>query len=702
MENKSNKLNSDITNVKVKYNRKENDERFFYIFQKLVINNVITKYFYIIIVFVEYFQLFHELIKEGDDYLYNPTEELKNKSNFYFMKTIQVLNVDIFLSHKTLEYSTFMIIYSATCIILVTNFFVLYFLDYYIKNKKIQNKNMGFVYSFLGVFNYINMKILIIPTNIILLNSFRIENYKSNLNINLNFVDNVVIKIISSFVFLINILNLIQNSLFFNDIDPLESKLPWTQSYPETEMFNIILKIGTTFLSFIGKDFLFVKSLFVVQLNLLRCYYRYLEWYYSWSTNRIIQIIFDFSFTAFNIFSVFFETKEQSLTVIINSLIVSVLIGIVFNLSINRKNNSIINKSLKDLNSEREYCIVIIYLINAIRNVSKDDKNIEDSNFMGYLSLHNKDCFNDDCTGKLIANLTIEESIDFFIDNSNISITKKELNVYRKVSKKDTLDLISDSTKIKCEKIYYSLVNCMIKYGISKLKNPRILPLLESYLYLHIFDNKYYALYVISEYYREDLPQREKFFFFCTLELVFEKIIEKRIEIINNVIQINEYYDYCENFVETLTDFLYNGKELFLGLSGLSKTTFEKIEYRKNVMNLEKNDEQQIFNDEDFNNSVNLRKYFDSEKVLLKSNSIGSILEKLFSSLEKVFELNPLEIRYLRLFLFLLEYIFELPELANKYRYKLKTNIAKISPDEENKKYESSKMNLITKIINIK
>ena len=117
-------------------------------------------------------------------------------------------------------------------------------------------------------------------------------------------------------------------------------------------MFNILLKIGLSFCNYIGKDFFFIKSLFVLIVNIQRCSYRYSEWYYSWSTNQILLIMLDFGFFTFNIFSLIFPLAFNDLNILLNILILSIIVGILFYVRIESYQKLLLNKPIREMNTE--------------------------------------------------------------------------------------------------------------------------------------------------------------------------------------------------------------------------------------------------------------------------------------------------------------------------------------------------------------
>ena len=673
--------------------------KFFYVFQKLVRYNIISKPIYILILIIEYMQLFYQLINDGEDYVFTYSEYTYNQSAFGFNKILQIANYLIYLSPKNISYSTFIVIYFVVSVVLILNFLILYLLDL-LNQKYNENLKLKFVHSILGFFNYVNMKILIIPTNYILLQSFNIHSYydsNSNEDIYYNIFDTYIIKILSVIVLLINAINLTQNSLLFNDLDPIESSLCWAQSYPEIEMFNIILKLGLSYCNYLKGNFIFIKSLFVLIINIQRCTYRYSEWYYSWSKNQIILIILDFGFLTFNAFSLFFPSSFKDINVLINLLIISSIIGFLFYIKIETYQKNVLNKSINILETEWEYCVVIIRLIRIIKNSSKDSKSLVESEFLGYITDHIKTCNNSSftyseesntnkynslfnhfkknvenqiiinknfnhCFSKTIIQLITEKSCKINIENEMVELTKDEFNTYNKVNLKENAEILTDKVKLKCKKVLYSIIKCLLINGLNKFKKPRFLPILEAHLYLRIYDNTFYALFQINKFYKTDLSHREKFFFFSSLSHVLEKMIDKCSDTIYDVTQVSNYYFLHEKFTLNINNLLKESKNLFESVLNNNLNEDNKYDLNRYASIIYK--------------KINQRERTNySYNTINNSLKIGKILYKLIDNYQKIMLLNPKEINILRIFTFLTDKIFNMKKYSLLNYNKLKTNL---------------------------
>ena len=65
---------------------------FFHVFQRMIKYNVINYYIYLIILFIEYIQLFCELLNDGIDYISTSDQQIKNSSSYYVFYVLQYIN----------------------------------------------------------------------------------------------------------------------------------------------------------------------------------------------------------------------------------------------------------------------------------------------------------------------------------------------------------------------------------------------------------------------------------------------------------------------------------------------------------------------------------------------------------------------------------------------------------------------------------
>ena len=90
---------------------------FFHVFQRMIKYNVINYYIYLIILFIEYIQLFCELLNDGIDYISTSDQQIKNSSSYYVFYVLQYINFQSFINKEHLSYHSFIIIYFVLVIV---------------------------------------------------------------------------------------------------------------------------------------------------------------------------------------------------------------------------------------------------------------------------------------------------------------------------------------------------------------------------------------------------------------------------------------------------------------------------------------------------------------------------------------------------------------------------------------------------------
>ena len=115
--------------------------RFFHVFQRMIKYNVINYYIYLIILFIEYTQLFYELLNDGIDYISTSDQQIKNSSSYYVFYVFQYINFQSFINKEHLSYHSFIIVYSITIALLLVNCITLIAVDVVDHNqrRKIEN-----------------------------------------------------------------------------------------------------------------------------------------------------------------------------------------------------------------------------------------------------------------------------------------------------------------------------------------------------------------------------------------------------------------------------------------------------------------------------------------------------------------------------------------------------------------------------------
>lgn len=618
---------------------------FFHVYQRMVRCNLITPFIYIFILILEYLQLLFELLNDGIDYIsINNSNPIRQSSSYYIFYVLQYINFSWFINNTHFSYQQFIILYSITICFLLFNFVLLLIIDCI--DKKLSDSNnynsttLKVFHIFLGIFNLLNVKYLIIPVHYILFKSYNIETFGTSSYV----FDIVIIRIITSVILCINIYTLILTSLLYNDINPINSNICWGQSYPQIEVFNITLKIMLIICNTIDHPhFYFAKGIFALIINVFRCWYRYKEWYYSWNVNRVLLIVMDFCLLCFNFLS-FVNDKKHTIDIFILYLVISLLIGWICYLIINALQRRILIKETYEFTSEVEFCRLIMYLVDIIKNLQNEKKSINDELFFGFLVSHSKYCLNSHCTAKIIRDIIYNNESTFSNEIDNFVITKSDFISYCKTSDtNDNFDMLQDMTKTHCDKMFYYLIKCIIDTAMKILPqhNPKLifLPLIDSYIYTEIFRNNFYAMFEIMRHYKTECSHREKFFFFEALALVKETMLDEKNGKYTSMSQLSfvtDFYYYHEKFISSLYELLNKAKQLFMKLYMMLPT---------------------------------------SKEVLIQSVSVGIEIKSLHKHYLKLMAMNPYEINTLRVYGFVIETLYGMKLLTKQYMLRLLQNI---------------------------
>ena len=155
---------------------------FFRVYQQFIKCMKLNKFIYMLIVFVEYFQLIFEITNDNEDYVKNNPQTLKKTSSFKVFKFLQYINFSHFITPDYLSLNNFLILYIFVVIILIINFFTLITLDYLDKKYSTtseKSQKLSLIHAIIGCFNFINLRILIFPTTYVLVQSYFINSYKN-------------------------------------------------------------------------------------------------------------------------------------------------------------------------------------------------------------------------------------------------------------------------------------------------------------------------------------------------------------------------------------------------------------------------------------------------------------------------------------------------------------------------------------------
>ena len=632
---------------------------FFRVYQQFIRHSIITPTIYYFLIIIEVIQLFYEITVNDEDFISNKSDKVSQASSKIFFMILQYINFSHFINPIYLSLNNFLIIYIITILIIYLNFLILIVLDNLNKFKFLSNRRFKILHKILGFFNYFNLKILIIPASFVLIQSFFIFSFSNEKNNNIIMNDvlinnltntsneksipklnGIIIEIFAGISFIIYLCTIITTSLLLNDMNPIKSKLCWSQSYSEIEILNIFLKIFLVFVNNLDikyeMRFHFFKKVFVLLILVQKCFVRIKEWYYSSKLNQATLTIIDYSL-FFLVFSFFFDSSIiYKIDLFLIVFIISVILGVLSFFCINFYQRRILGAKVNLFNDERHFCQLIMKLIFMIKQLSNDNKTINDPYFFGFINKHNKYCKSSSCISFIMTNLILESKSKFSNEIENFEIYKNEFNLYCKTNSKNSLELLNDLSKSRCEKIIYSLITCIISFGIRKLPKEaiRILPIIEAYIYIHVFDNKFYALFQIMKYYKTSITLKEKFFFYTSLNDVLENMSDEsnmKFTSTANIVFASDYYYYNEKFIFILRKILKQGQILF-------------------------------------NHLINLKPL--ANDVINKSLEIGKNIRKLNESYKKILSSNPYEINILRIYTFVTEklYLMKKTSLQNKIR----------------------------------
>ena len=430
------KFNTDKKEDLVRSSKDEKIQPFFRLYQKFVRHNIINKTIYVVILIYEFLQIYFEITFNGVDYIKNSNSTPVST----VFKFLQYINFHLFVKPEYINITTFGIIYGIVGFAILSNFLLCLAFD--ILNKKWVNKRNKFhlLHSFLGFYNFINKKTLLIPFNYVLFKSFSMSSFHTeivtdpnSLSDTIGFFNDVVIKLISSLLLIINFIMLLNTSLLYNDIDPIHSPLCWAQSYPEIELYNVIIKHITVIMNVLQSNFFFMKSTLIFSILTQVCTFRFIEWYYSWPGNKILLTIFDFSLFFINLFYSCFYSTFQAINGFINLMIFSFILALVFYFLIEHYHNRILFGKIETYKTEWDFCLLIVKLIQIMKKLPSETKTIQDSYFFGFLSQHNIICKNNpSCTQHIFNNLMNKETSKFENEIEEFTISRSEMNIYRR------------------------------------------------------------------------------------------------------------------------------------------------------------------------------------------------------------------------------------------------------------------------------
>jgi len=633
---------------------------FFRVYHKFVKFVSINKYIYVLILLVEYLQLFYEISIDNEDFVSHTTESLKKTSSFKFFRIMQYLNFSHFINGNYLNLNQYLIIYIIVISIIILNFSVLFLLDYLDKRNSKNRKKFKFIHQFFAWINFLFLRAFLIPIIYILIKSYYITTFSKELtqttsnetgtysniltnsadNTKLSYIWRIIIYIVTTLILPLELFILSITSLLFNDLDPIEAKLCWSQSYSQIEIFNIIMKVVLVVYDCIG-HLEYPKSVSVLALNIGRCSFRFIEWFYAWNTNQIFLIILDFSLLFYNLLLFIKRELIRNLDYLLLVYGICIIIGIFFYYLVLNIQENIFEINSNNFTSERQYCQLIIKLINIIKNLSNEEKTINDPKFFGFLRKHQKNCINPFCISKIIKNLMNDGKSPFFNEIEGFIIKKEEFNLYCKANKDDTFEILPENSINKCQKVIYSLISCIISSGIKNLPKDKvkILPIIEAYVFIHIFDNNFYALFQIMKYYKANIDFRSKFYFFSCLNEVLLKIEEEmnnKVTTLSDISFVTDYYFYHEEFFITLNDILPKTQNMFYYLINMKPSP---------------------------------------QEILSDCDEIGKKIGILHRSFNNIIKKNPYEINILRLYSFILDKIYLMKKTSSQQKIRLNQNI---------------------------
>ena len=633
---------------------------FFRVFHKFGKFLSINKLVYVLILIIEYLQLFYEISVDNEDFVSYTTDNLKDTSSYNLFRIFQYINFSHFINGNYLKLNQYLIIYIIIISFIFLNFTILFILDYIDKINSKNRKKFKCIHQIFAWINFLFLRIFLIPIMYILIKSYYItkflkEESKNHYNDSRTFSNSltnssdktkiakiwrIIIFIITTISLPLELFILSVTSLLFNDLDPIEAKLCWSQSYSQIEIFNIIMKVALVVYDCIG-HLEYTKSVTVLALNIGRCSFRFIEWFYSWNFNQIFLIILDFSLLFYNILLFCKRELIRNLDYLLLVFGICVILGIFFYFIVLKYQENIFEINTNNFTSERQYCQLIIKLINIIKNISNEKKTINDPKFFGFLRKHQKNCTNPFCISKIIKNLMNDGNSAFFNEIEGFIIKKEEFNLFCKANKDDTFEILPEASINKCQKVIYSLISCIISSGIKNLPTDKIkfLPIIEAYIFIHIFDNNFYALFQIMKYYKPNIDFRSKFYFFSCLNEVLLQIEEDMNNKATNIADISfvtDYYYYHEKFFITLNEILPKTQNMFY-----------KLIYMKP----------------------------SPQEILNHSNEIGKKIGILHNSFNNIIKKNPYEINILRLYSFILDKIFLMKKTSSQQKVRLNQNI---------------------------
>lgn len=611
----------------------------FHIYQKMIKYNIINNYIYLIICFIEYIMMFYELLYDGTDFIH----ENKSTRSQYLFFALQYVNFSSFINKIYLKRINLLIIICTVYFIVFVNIIVLFVFDFLNKKAKNANKNkFKFVYLICGIYNVINMKILIIPMHYILCQSFKIRSYDENQNdlIDNNLLDDIFIRIFTIFAFLANYYSLHKTCILYNDINPLKNKIPFSCSDPRPNFISANVKIIFVICNVIQGKFFFAKKFSSFCFYTIILYMRKNEWFYYCNLNKVTSILFDYSFTFFSFLTLCFDVKEN-LALLLTYIFASLIFGVISYCVISHLGDKIIKKKISNFSSETEFCELIMYIIYKIKNLQNDTKGKSEEIFFGFLTSHNKSCNNPHCTSKTILNLLYENESKVSNEIDTFTLSKSEFCSYCKTDKNDNFEMLQDVTKNHCDKIIYYIIKCIVDSAIKTLPRNKIrfLPLIISYVYIHIFNNNFYAMFQIMTYYESNSSYHIKFFFFSAMSIITELMTEEnnsKFTSQTSLICVTDYYFYYEKFIRAFRAMLMMSQELF-----------EKLNYMQPTSN----------------------------EILKLSAKLGVEIRELHQNYQTMMSLNPYEVNVLRIYTFAIDKLYNMKSMAKTNTIRLLQNI---------------------------
>lgn len=614
----------------------------FHIYQKMIKYNIINIYIYLIICFIEYIMMFYELLYDGTDFVH----ENKSTPSQYFFFALQYANFSSFINKIYLKRINLLIITCAVYFIVFAN--IIFLLIFDLLNKKAKNANkhkFKAVYIICGVYNVINMKILIIPMHYILCQSFKIGSYDENqndliFNDNTNIFDEIFIRILSILAFLVNYYTLYKTCFLYNDINPLKNKIAFSCSDPGPNLISANVKIIFVICNVIKGRLLFAKKFSSFAFFAIILYIRKNEWFYYCKLNKIASIMLDYSFAFFSFLTLCVDVKAN-FAFLLTYIFASLIFGVISYCVISHLSDKIIKRKISDFSSESDFCELIMYIIFKIKNLQNDTKGKSDEIFFGFLTSHSKSCNNPHCTSKTISNLLYENESKFSNEIDTFTLSKSEFCSYCKTDKNDNFEILQDATKNHCDKIIYYIIKCIVDSAIKTLPRNKIkfLPLIIAYVYIHIFNNNFYAMFQIMTYYECNSAYNIKFFFFSAMSTITELMTEEnnsKFTSQTSLICVTDYYFYYEKFINAFRAMLMMSQELF-----------DKLNYMQPTSN----------------------------EILRLSAKLGVEIKELHRNYQTMMSLNPYEVNVLRIYTFAIDKLYNMKSMAKANTVRLLQNI---------------------------